>query len=127
MYIHQIYTPRINFGYKHRLKTEWLKGNIPELIHDFYDGSKLDPKTVTLEHLLPHSKGGKTTLSNLVLTSYSNNIKRSNKDIAKYINIEAAKQYLKEAENINIKGIHGKNYCKAIINRLKSLGIDLTK
>ncbi len=127
MYINPICTTNINFGYKHRLKTEWLKGNIPELVHDFYDGKPLDPKTVTLEHLKPHSQGGKTTLSNLVLTSYNNNIKRSNKDIRKYINIGVAKKYLEEAKKINIKGINGENYYKSLINRLKSLGIDLTK
>ena len=76
----------ISFGYKNRLKTEWLKGNLPELIHDFYDGSLLSKDTVTLEHLQPHSKGGKTTLSNLVLTSYQNNVKRGNRDIRNYIN-----------------------------------------
>lgn len=53
----------ISFGYRNRLKTEWLKGNIPELMHDFYDGSLLNADTVTLEHVLPHSKGGKNDIN----------------------------------------------------------------
>lgn len=115
----------VSFGYKNRLKTAYKNGEIPELIHDFYDGSLLSKDTVTLEHLLPHSKGGKTTLTNLVLTSYANNIKRSNKDIRDFINKEAARQYLEEAKKIKCRGINGANYAKSIINRLRSLGVDL--
>ena len=115
----------VSFGYKNRLKTAWKNGEIPQLQHDFYDGSLLKKETVTLEHLLPHSKGGKTTLTNLVLTNYSNNIKRGNRDIRDYINIMAAKQYLDEAKKIKCKGINGENYAKSIINRLKSLGVKL--
>lgn len=115
----------LSFGYHNRLKTEWEKGNIPELQHDFYDGSLLNPDTVTLEHLQPHSKGGKTTLSNLVLTSYYNNSVRGNKDIRDYINIEAARQYIEEAKKINCKGINGETYAKDISKRLKKLGVEL--
>ena len=114
-----------NFGYKNVLKTEWIAGKLPELKHDFYDGSLLNPETVTLEHLLPKSKGGKTTLTNLVLTNYQNNFRRSNKDIRQYINIEAAKQYIEEAKKIKTHNINGENYAKSIVNRLKSLGVKL--
>lgn len=115
----------VSFGYKNRLKTEWLKGNLPELIHDFYDGSLLSKDTVTLEHLQPHSKGGKTTISNLVLTSYQNNVKRGNRDIRQYINIENAKRYIEEAKKIKAKGINGEEYAKSLIERLKKLGVFL--
>lgn len=115
----------VSFCYKNRLKTAWKNGEIPELIHDFYDGTPLSKDTVTLEHLKPHSQGGKTTLTNLVLTSYSNNVKRGNKDIRDYINIEAARQYLEEAKKIKCKGINGEAYAKSIINRLKSLGVTI--
>jgi len=115
----------VSFGYHHRLKTAWKNGEIPELIHDFYDGSLLDADTLTLEHLKPVSKGGKTTLTNLVLTSYANNRKRGNKDIRDFINIEAAKKYIEEAKQIKVKGINGKNYAKSLINRLKSLGVKI--
>ena len=116
---------KVNFYYHHRLKTAWKNGEIPQLKHDFYDGSLLQADTLTLEHLKPHSKGGKTTLTNLVLTNYSNNVKRGNRDIRDYINISAAKQYIEEAKLIKCKGINGENYAKSIINRLKSLGVKL--
>ena len=115
----------VSFGYKNILKTAFKEGKIPELIHDFYDGSLLDPKTVTLEHIQPHSKGGKTTLTNLVLTSYYNNSIRGNKDIRDYINIESARRYIEEARKINIKGINGEYYAESLIKRLKSLGVEI--
>lgn len=125
MIISKINSYNVNFTYKHRLKTAWKNGEIPELIHDFYDGSLLSADTLTLEHLKPHSQEGKTSLSNLVLTSYANNMKRSNKDIRLFINKEAARQYLEEASKIKTKGINGESYVKSIINRLKSLGVEL--
>lgn len=115
----------VTFGYHHRLKTAWRNGEIPELKHDFYDGSLLNKDTVTLEHLKPVSKGGKTTLTNLVLTSYANNRKRGNNDIRDFINIEAAKKYIEEIKQIKVKGINGENYAKSLINRLKSLGVKI--
>ena len=115
----------VSFGYKHRLKTAWKNGEIPELKHDFYDGSLLKADTLTLEHLKPHSKGGKTTLTNLVLTNYQNNVRRGNRDIRLYINKEAARKYIEEAKKIKCKGINGENYAKSLLNRLKSLGVTL--
>ena len=115
----------LSFGYKNRLKTEWLKGKLPELKHDFYDGSLLQKDTITLEHLLPKSKGGKTTLYNLVLTSYNNNMRRGNKDIRNFINKEAALQYLDEASKIKTKDINGAEYARIIIKKLKSMGVKL--
>lgn len=56
MKINQI-TP-ISFTYKSPLKTEWLKGNMPSVTHGIYGGI-LTKDNITLEHIKPHSKGGK--------------------------------------------------------------------
>ena len=115
----------LSFGYKNRLKTEWLKGKLPELKHDFYDGSLLQKDTITLEHIQPKSKGGKTTLTNLVLTNYNNNMRRGNRDIRQYINKEAARKYLEEASKIKTHDIDGEKYAKSLFNKLRSMGVDL--
>lgn len=115
----------ISFGYKHALKTDWLNGKMPELKHDFYDGSELKKETITLEHIQPKSKGGKTTLNNLVLTSYNNNMRRSNKDIRDFINKEAARKYLEEASKVKTENINGAAYAKSLYNRLRSMGVKL--
>ena len=58
---------------------------VPSAGYDFYTidvagfQRKLTPKNITIEHVLPISKGGKTTLSNIALATYSNNIKRGSK------------------------------------------------
>lgn len=114
----------VSFGYKHALKTAFKEGILP-VIHDFYDGSLLSKDTVTIEHLQPHSKGGKTTLSNIVLTSITNNMRRGNRDIRDFINIENAKKYIEDVKKISIRGINGESYAKSLINRLKSLGVRL--
>lgn len=50
------------FGYNHPLKSLYKSGQL-NLKYGFY-GGKLTRKNVTLEHLKPHSKGGKTELNN---------------------------------------------------------------
>ena len=73
----------ITFGYHSPLKTLYKKGKMPKVIYGFY-GDKLTPKNVTLEHLLPHSKGGASELDNFVLASKQNNLARGNDDIRKF-------------------------------------------
>lgn len=64
------------FQYNSPLKTLYRKGELP-VIYGFY-GDRLTQKNVSLEHLKPHSKGGKTVLSNLVLASKQKNQARGN-------------------------------------------------
>ena len=63
----------VAFGYKSPLKTLYIKGKL-HINKGFYGGT-LTKENVTLEHLVPYSKGGKTTLDNLVLATKENNIK----------------------------------------------------
>jgi len=70
MKVSPIYS-NVSFGYSSPLKTLYKKGKLP-VKYDFY-GSKLTNKNVTLEHLKPHSQGGKTNLKNLVLATKENN------------------------------------------------------
>ena len=57
-----------SFGYSSPLKTIWKKGGLPTVKKGFY-GDTLTKKNVSLEHLKARSKGGKTSLENLVLAS----------------------------------------------------------
>lgn len=127
MKINPITNSNVSFKYKNVLKTEWLKGNLPTVIHDFYDGSLLSKDTITLEHLKPHSKGGATTLTNLVLTNKFCNQARGNQDIRKFINPENARKYLEECKEIDLPNLKGLAYVEGILKTLKKLGVDLTK
>lgn len=89
--ISRIINNNISFKYSSILKTLYKQGKINP--PDFYSGLPLEKDTVSLEHLKPHSQGGRTQLSNLVLTSAKNNNDRGNKNLIEFFNPENAKKY----------------------------------
>lgn len=117
-------TDNITFGYHNILKTQYLKGNLKPVKYGFY-GDKLNKKNVSLEHLQPKSKGGKSELFNFVLASKSKNQARGNKDIQPFVDKENAMRYLLQFVGIKAENFNGDNYIKDILNTLKNLGVDL--
>lgn len=117
-------TDNISFGYSNVLKTQWLKGNLKTVKYGFY-GDKLTKKNVSLEHLKPKSKGGKSELENFVLASKYKNQLRGNKDIRPFIDKECALKYLLQFVGVKADNFNGDNYIKMIIRTLKNLGIDI--
>ena len=109
------------FGYSHPLKTLYIKGKLP-VKYGFY-GDKLTQKKVSLEHLKPHSKGGKTELSNLVLASKQKNQARGNADIRNFANKETIIKYLSQFIDVKIKDFDGNKYINGIIKTLTNLGV----
>lgn len=108
------------FGYSSPLKTLWRKGKLPTVKYGFY-GDVLTQSNVSLEHLLPHSKGGKTKLDNLVLASKQNNQARGNASIKDYLTVENVTRYLAQFEDIKLKDFDGQGYITGVINTLKGL------
>ena len=102
----------ISFGYSHKLKTLYKQGKLP-IVYGFY-GGLLTKDTVTLEHLKPHSKGGRTTLQNLVLATAKNNQNRGNKPLKDFLNPEKMEQYLNQFKDIKIKKFDGNKYIEMI-------------
>ena len=113
-----IYRP--SFGYSHALKTAWKKGQIPQVKYGFY-GEKLTKKNVSLEHLKPISKGGKTEWSNLVLADNKINNARGDKPLGEYLNIKAMGKYLEQFTNIKINGFDGNRYIAMILETVGGL------
>lgn len=105
------------------LKTLWDTGKLSKVKYGFY-GDRLTQDNVSREHLLPKSLGGTTKFGNIVLASKQNNSMRGNRPIAWYIDLTAAKRYLKQFENMKIP-IDGNRYIQAVKNTLKFLGIKL--
>lgn len=89
--ISRIINSNISFQYSNILKVLYKQGKINP--PDFYTGEPLDKDTVSIEHLKLHSEGGKTTISNTVLTSAKNNNLRGNKPLIEFFNPENAKKY----------------------------------
>ena len=119
----------ITFGYHSVLKDLFKEDKLPEVKFGLY-GDKLTKDNVSLEHLIPYSKGGKSKLHNFTLASKQKNNLRSNYDIRKFLTPEMAKKYLDQftdIETISKNGtiFKGNDYIKMIKNTLKTLGIDV--
>jgi len=85
----------VNFGHKHPLKTSWLQGLLPDVKRGLY-GDILTKQNVSLDHLRPVSKGGKTELSNLALASKEKNSLRGSRDLKEVLTRQQAMEYIKQ-------------------------------
>ena len=112
--------PQPTFGYSHYLKTMWKKGQLPQVKNGFY-GDRLTLKNVSLEHLNPKSKGGKTELENLVLASNRLNNARGDRPLIEFIDFKAMARYLDQFRNIKVKGFDGNKYIAMILNKVGEL------
>lgn len=108
------------FGYNHPLKTMFLKGKLPTVKYGFY-GGRLNKKNVSLEHLKPHSKGGKTELDNLVLSTKNNNQNRGSEPLRDYITIKNVTRYLQQFVNIRVGDFNGNEYIQKILQTIGEL------
>lgn len=109
----------ISFKYSSPLKTLYKKGKLP-VKYGFY-GDVLTLKNVSLEHLLPHSKGGKTRLDNLVLASKEKNNLRGDKDLKDFLNMDAVTTYLCQFMGVKRRGFDGDEYIAGILKTIKEL------
>ena len=109
------------FGYSHKLKTLYKHGKLPTVTHGLY-GKKLSIDSVSLEHIVPYSKGGKTVLNNLALADKTANNLRGNEDISKFLTIDMIYNYLKQFENLKLKNFNGNQYIKILTETFKKLG-----
>lgn len=121
--IPRIGNDNITFGYRHRLKDLYKKGLLP-LKYGFY-GGELTKQNVSLEHLLPHSKGGKTELYNLVLATKENNHRRADLPIKGFISIEDIRKYLGQFLGVLTPDFDGEKYIKSILRTLKNMGVEI--
>ncbi len=110
----------ISFGYKSILKTHWLNGDLPNVTKGFYGGD-LTKDTVTLEHILPHSKGGRTILYNLALSKNTNNWARGNKPLSSVFSKEAFEIYCEQFKGVKLPYFNGDEYVKQITKTVEKL------
>lgn len=121
----------INFGYHSVLKDLFREDKLTSVKFGLY-GDKLTKENVSLEHAIPHSKNGRSKISNFALASKQKNSLRSNEDIRKFLTPEMALKYLKQfvgIEEVSKKGtkFNGNQYIEMFSNTLKTLGVDITE
>lgn len=108
MKIRPVLSPII-FKQQSPLKKEWLKGKMPSVTKGIY-GGELTKDNVTLEHILPLSKGGTNDLSNLALAVGENNWARGDEPLIKVLNPEDYENYIRQFKNVSLPDINGKKY-----------------
>ena len=109
-------------GYQHPLKTLFKKGKMPSVQYGLY-GEKIDAESVSLEHLKPHSWGGRTEYSNLALANRKTNTARGSRPLSDVLSWEMLEKYLKQF-NFKIKNIfNGYEYQDKIRRTCESLGV----
>jgi len=110
----------IPFTYKSILKTEWLKGNMPEVTHDMA-GNLLTKENITNGHMLAHSKGGKTVIDNLMLETAPYNFMKGNQPFSKFFSKEGFNAYCEQFKNIDLPNFNGLDYIDRITRTAKHL------
>lgn len=111
---------RISFGYSHPLKTLFLKGKLLTVQYGIY-GDKLTKDTVSLEHVQPKSKGGKSVLSNYALASKRMNNLRGNKDIREFLTPENLKSYCEQFIGVIVGDFDGTKYIHDLLKTINRL------
>lgn len=103
----------ISFGYSHPIKKAFDKGLLGKDFKGLY-GFKLTIKTRSVEHIKPHSMGGKTTWGNVALADKFMNSKRGTEPIENFVTFDMWKNYLKQFEKIKNDIIDGMRYIKSV-------------
>lgn len=102
------------FGLKSVLKTEWLKGNMPNVRYDI-GGNLLTKENVTNGHMLARSKGGSNELKNLTLESLPYNMMKGNRPFSWYFDTKNFMRYCSEVSKVKLPNFDGMEYVKGII------------
>ena len=108
----------LSFGYSCRLKSLYKRNKI-KILYSFY-GGKLDKSKVSIEHIIPHSKGGINSQKNYVLCNTDQNFARGNDPIETYLDWKAVGLYLDQFRGVKIAGFDGDQYIKDILNSLST-------
>ena len=112
---------RVSFnGYRSQLKTMYKRGRLPTVTKGLY-GEPINKLNVSIEHLLPVSKGGTNEIGNLALTSCYMNSKRGVKELNTVLTNQQAWDYI--GQFINIKKKFIQNYVREIYKTFKKMGV----
>lgn len=105
------------FQYSNKIKTLFKKGLLPTVKVDVA-GNKLTKKNVTLDHIIPKSKGGKSCTGNYMLAEKKFNWDRGNTPLKEWITPEGIVKYLNQFIGVRVKGFNGDEYIKEILKTL---------
>lgn len=108
----------VSFGHSNQLKTLWKKGKLPSVQVDVM-GRRLTNKNVTLDHIIPRSKGGKNTTENYMLATKEFNHMRGNEPLRNFLGTQNLIRYLNQFINVRIEHFIGNKYIQDVLATLK--------
>ena len=110
--------PQPSFTYSNKIKTLFKKGLLPTVQVDAA-GNELTKKNVTLDHVIPKSKGGKSCTGNYMLATRKFNWARGNDPLLKWTTPEGLIRYLNQFIGVKVKGFIGNEYIAEILKTLE--------
>ena len=108
----------VSFGYSNQLKTLFKKGKLPTVQYDI-SGRKFTKKNVTLDHVIPKSKGGKSVQENYMLATAEFNHLRGNKPLNDFMTKPNLVRYLSQFMDVFVDGFNGNKYIKGLLKTLE--------
>lgn len=108
----------VNFGYSNQLKTLFKKGKLPSVEYDI-SGRRLTKKNVTLDHVIPKSKGGESTQENYMLATAEFNHMRGNKPLKNFMTTDNLIRYVDQFIGVFVDGFDGNKYVKGLLKTLE--------
>lgn len=110
----------VSFGAKSILKVEFDRGNIP-LKRDI-TGHKLRRGESSIDHTIPKSKGGSSSLYNYSLMNPIANNKRGARPIKQFVDLESFAEYIYTMLNVKTMDLDGVDYTKGFLkNFIKAI------
>jgi hypothetical protein len=110
--------PQPVFGYTNELKTLFKKGLLPMVKVDA-GGNKLTKKNVTLDHIIPRSKGGKSITGNYMLAEKTFNSNRGADPLTDWATMEGIIKYLNQFIGVRVGNFIGNNYITEVLRTLE--------
>ncbi len=112
------YNKEPSFGYSNELKTLFKRGLLPSVKVDAA-GNKLTKKNVTLDHIIPKSKGGESITENYMLAEKKFNSDRGADPLAKWTTMEGLIKYLNQFIGVRVCKFIGNEYVASVLKTLE--------
>jgi hypothetical protein len=116
------YRDFVTFGYSWRVKTMLQNGQLPSIKYDIY-GDLIKKGQETVEHLIPHSKGGSSSEINYAIANKFKNNLRGSEPLNLWTTLTNATKYYLQFLNIKINDFDGTKYCNSGLEYIKKLNL----
>lgn len=104
-------------GYNFKLKKLFRAGKLPKDLVDI-GGNKVTQRNFSGDHIVPRSKGGKTTNENMMIATKQFNSLRGNRDLKEVVTLENAIKWALQYFDIKIDGFDGTQHVKDVFKNL---------